>query len=291
MIEMPLEIFNPDGTFPFFIEYGMQGKELYMHRHKDFTELVIVLEGSALHIVDDEEYTVSKGDVFVIGKGISHGYKNADGLLLCNIMYRHESVFTQESDISGLSGFQALFVLEPLFTKEHGFNSRLKLRHGDFDEVRRITDSMLDEFKSKRGGRRSMIYSQFMTLAVMLSRLYSFDAEFSKPDVINIAKAASYIERHLSEDISTAQLAKISNYSQRHFIRLFTSTYGATPLNFITKLRIKNACALLRSSDLTITEIAIRCGFGSGNYFSRIFKQATGITPREYRSTARLGEN
>lgn len=282
-VEMYLHLFTKDETFPFFIQYGEHEQGLYIHTHKDFNELVIVIDGSAIHVVNNEEYVINKGDVFVVGNDTVHGYKNADTLRICNIMYHHE-VFAAAPDITLCAGFHALFVLEPSITKEHSFQSRLKLRHSDYEAVKALTDVMLSEYESRSECRKTMLISQFMTLAVMLSRLYSFDNRTNEQDIINIARAASYIENHFNEDISVTRLADFSHYSERHFIRMFSKTYHATPLEYIIKLRINHACIMLKNTKLTVSEVASRCGFDDSNYFSRIFKKHMGCSPTLYRT-------
>ena len=117
----------------------------------------------------------------------------------------------------------------------------------------------------------------------MLSRLYSFDVSENEHDVINIAKAVSYIENHFDESISVAKLAELSYYSERHFMRIFKNTYDCSPIEYIINLRINRACALLKGLNLTISETAEKCGFDDVNYFSRLFKKKIGVSPSEFR--------
>ena len=119
----------------------------------------------------------------------------------------------------------------------------------------------------------------------MISRLYNFDNNSEKIDIINIAKSISYIESHYIEDISIDVLAEISHYSLRHFTRIFSETYHTTPLNYILSLRINRACSLLKESRLSILDIAFQCGFSDNNYFSRIFKKRNGLTPKQFRAS------
>ncbi len=283
IVDLPLEIFSSSGIFPFHIEYGKQEKNVFTHTHHDFMELVIVLEGSAIHVVNNEEFVVSKGDVFVVGNDITHSYRNSDNFLICNIMYRENDFFVNNGDVSLLSGFQALFVLEPYESKKSSFRHRLKLTHGNFEQVRRLTDVMLEEYKRQTPGWRTLMKSYFQQLAVMLSRLYEFDENPRNTDIINLAKAAAYIETHYAENIEISELAKLSHYSERHFLRLFTRTYKATPTEYITNLRINHACILLKNSKCTISGAAMQCGFADVNYFSRLFRKKTGLSPTEYR--------
>lgn len=284
MPQMKLNYFTKDESFPFFIQYGRHDEDLFIHTHEDFFELVIVLEGSASHIVDDEKFHIEKGDVFVIGNNTSHGYQDTDNFRICNIMYSLENLFQGNYDITKSAGFHALFLLEPYVSKEHKFSSRLKLTLDDFDKTCNIIAMMISEYENKSEGWRTLVQSSFMALVVTLSRLYEFNQSFKKSDIINIAIAISHIENHFNEEISIQTLANLSHYSIRHFLRIFIDTYHTTPINYINSLRIRNACLLLVDSSIPICDIALRCGFNNSNYFSRIFKKQLGITPTGYRS-------
>lgn len=284
MEQMKLGYFTDDENFPFFIQYGRHDEDLFVHNHEDFFELVIVLDGSASHIVDDEKFHVRKGDVFVIGNNTSHGYQDTDNFRICNIMYRLEDLFPGNYDITKSAGFHALFLLEPYVSKEYKFSSRLKLAQDDFDRTYNMVAMMITEYENKSDGWRTLLQSSFMTLVVNFSRLYNFTQNNKKSDIINIAIAISYIENHYNEELSIEMLAGLSHYSERHFIRIFNETYKTTPVNYIITLRIRSACQLLKENHISISDIALLCGFNNSNYFSRIFKKQLGITPTEYRS-------
>lgn len=283
MFEMKLSFFTNDDNVPFYIQYGYHDDNLFIHKHKDFSELVIVLNGSANHIVNDEKYLIKKGDVFVISNDTAHGFEDTEDFRICNIMYRSENLLSADYDIKKNAGFHALFVLEPYIAKEHSFKSKLILTPVDFEKVHLLIDSMITEYKTRADGWETLLEASFITLVVMLSRLYSFGSITEKMDIINIAKSVSYIENKYTENISIDALAEICHYSPRHFTRVFRDTYHTTPLNYILSLRINHACSLLKESRLPITTIAVQCGFNDINYFSRIFKKRMGLTPKEFR--------
>lgn len=282
MFLMQLSYFTNDEKFPYFIQYGKHENNMYMHAHADFSELVIVLSGSATHIVEGERFYIEKGDVFVISDNTEHGYENADNLRICNIMFRTENFMRNDYDIKKSAGFHALFVLGPYFSKEHNFTRRFKLKLSDFQKVRELTDIMLYEYQTKSEGWQTLFSSGFTALAVNLSRLYGKN-QSEKKEIMNIAKAVSYLENHYNEKITIELLASAAHYSVRHFNRIFRETYGQTPIEYLTSLRIKHACKVLKTSNTSISETAIQSGFSNSNYFCRIFKKHIGTTPNKYR--------
>jgi AraC family transcriptional regulator len=84
-------------------------------------------------------------------------------------------------------------------------------------------------------------------------------------------------------ELSLQVLAKESGYSRVHFVRMFRAATGYTPHNYLLKLRLDRARELLASPTLSLTDIALECGFSSHSHLSRVFRQALGATPSEYR--------
>lgn len=283
METMYLKYFIQDNEYPFFIHICEHSTDFKIHIHQDFYEMVIVLKGSAMHVVDDEQYMIQKGDVFVVGNKISHGYRDTKDFQICNIMFRKEQVYDWFQDIKKLAGFHALFILEPHLTSESRFCSRLSLTPIDSSVVNTILENLINEFNHAESGSIDMIQALFMQLVVFLSRRYNMDNGIMPNLLINIARSVSYTESHFNKKVSIEDLAEISNLSVRHFNRCFKVAYKTTPIHYLTMLRLECAKNLLMSTNKGITEIALQSGFQDINYFSRIYKRNVGMSPREYR--------
>ncbi len=80
-------------------------------------------------------------------------------------------------------------------------------------------------------------------------------------------------------DLDLAAVAAHAGYSRYHFIRAFRETYGETPGQYLTHRRIERAEDLLRTANLSVTEICHLVGFSSLGTFSARFKSRTGLTP------------
>lgn len=108
--------------------------------------------------------------------------------------------------------------------------------------------------------------------------------EATQKDVHKKLKLAlAYMTKHLAEKITIAQLADLAHLSQYHFIRSFRSAYELTPLQYLTRLRLKRASLLLKKSDATIGHIVPQCGFENESAFIRLFKKEFRMTPMAYR--------
>lgn len=287
MIKFPFSLFSTSEGFPIHLQYGRhQEDDCYPHGHEDFSELVVVLEGCAQHIVNSESYPISKGDVFVIDKHTEHGFINAENLIICNCMFRPEVVFADIYDMKKLPGFQSLFILEPHYSSNFHFCSQLKLNAGEFEIIRGLVEDMMNVYTAKDTGWQDELFSGFTLFCIKLSRLYKTDKLTSDNEYLKLADALACIEKNYCDCISSDELAKISGYSERQFLRLFKSVFSTTPSAYIVNLRMKKAELLLKTEKSSIGEIAWSCGYDDHNYFSRVFKKRFGVSPSVYRSTA-----
>jgi len=95
----------------------------------------------------------------------------------------------------------------------------------------------------------------------------------------------SYIDEHISEDISIEELGGATLQSPKQIGELFRDEFNCTVLQFINRFRIFKAKELLCFTNYSVTEISSMTGFGSIHYFSRYFKEKEKITPIEYKRT------
>ncbi|KTD40728.1 AraC family transcriptional regulator [Legionella parisiensis] len=99
-----------------------------------------------------------------------------------------------------------------------------------------------------------------------------------------LEKVIEFIGKHLDENLDLTQLSNIACFSKYHFHRLFTAYTGLSLQQYIRWLRLKRAAhQLIVDKDKTIIEIAINAGFESHEAFTRVFKQACGMNPSEFR--------
>ncbi len=105
-----------------------------------------------------------------------------------------------------------------------------------------------------------------------------------------LRRARDRIDRDYAEPLDIAALASGAGYSPAHFIRAFHAAYGETPGRYRTRRRVERACELLRSVNLTVTEVCHLVGFASLGTFSARFCELVGRSPSAYqREAARRG--
>lgn len=267
--------------FTFRIQKCPLTHDYYVHSH-DFSELVVILSGNAVHIIEGREYPVTAGQVFLIHSGVSHGYKNVDGIEYVNVMFQPEQLL-QQSELRLLPGFQALFYIEPFYRKEMYFKGMLTLDDAQLQEAVRLLDIILDEHERQPEGFRLMIRTYFTALVGMLSRYYQNSSGQEENKALRIGETVTYIEEHFLQPITLQSMADMAYLSTRQFLRVFTRNYHTTPMDYIINKRLDYSCTLLRSPGLTISQVAMESGFRDQNYYSRQFRKVFGCPPSEYR--------
>ena len=96
-------------------------------------------------------------------------------------------------------------------------------------------------------------------------------------------RVAEYIEAHVADDISLAQLAELARLSPYHFARAFKQSFGMPPHRYHTHRRVERAKLLLATPTLSVTEIGLKVGFSETSSFSAAFRKLTGSTPTSFR--------
>lgn len=276
--------FFEDPTLPLQVYIRDPQPEFPLHSH-GFDELVIILKGTAMHVIDEQNFPVKAGDVFVISQNHEHQYVDMHGLALANILFDSESLMMEQWDIRALPGFHALFSLEPAFRAQHNFKSRLQLRDPQLNRINETIHDLTLETEHRNPGYRVMAKGLFMQLAVSLSRAYSSTPTEESIDLLRIGDAIAHIETHYTEKITLDELALKSHLSQRHFSRVFLECVGRPPIDHLMHVRCQKAAELLKGTDRTITDIAFDCGFSDSNYFTRCFKKTLDMTPKQYRDS------
>ena len=103
------------------------------------------------------------------------------------------------------------------------------------------------------------------------------------PLVSHLRRARDLIDRQYAEPLDLDAMARTAGYSRYHFARAFRAAYGETPRAYLTRRRIERAQDLLRTANLTVTEICHLTGFSSLGSFSARFTELVGVPPTESR--------
>ena len=101
----------------------------------------------------------------------------------------------------------------------------------------------------------------------------------------------NFLDTHYAEDIQRNDLSDIVFVSPDHLSRLFKKETGLSLMQYVTKKRITAACSLLAESRMPINRVALQVGYGNFAYFSKIFREITGMTPMNYRKQSQAADS
>jgi AraC-like DNA-binding protein len=102
--------------------------------------------------------------------------------------------------------------------------------------------------------------------------------------VIALRRVHDHLDRHFADPITLGDLAALVGMSRFHLVRVFRAAYGETPMRYLSRRRIERAQDLLRTANLTVTEICMLVGYSSLGSFSTRFTELVGESPVAYRN-------
>lgn len=253
--------FNPT-EFPFNIEIsGITNcdEQYTVYREKSYCYILeYIYNGSGTLFCNGREYSVSKGDAYLLPKGSNHRYYpdktwdkiwfNIDGTLVSNLIFAY--------------GLENTIVFK-------NFN-RKKL----FDDLFEITNSQKPTAE--------IMLSASIQFHIIIQEMYNSMQKFSYDG--NVNKIKKMLDDNLyQKDISLKSIADELCISQAQVINIFKRTFNMTPYQYFAKKRIEIAASLLLNSNLQVKEIAELLNYSDQPYFSNAFKKTMGISPEKYR--------
>lgn len=255
------------------------------HSHQ-FNELIIVTSGRASHTLEGRTFEISAGDVFLLQPHQHHYFEGRD-FSLVNVMFHSDQISLMEESLRCIPGYTAMFRLEPAYRKAHRFSSALHLDRADLAHAEQLTRSMHSELSARKPGFEAVTTSKFQELIVYLSRKYTDSDATGAVALLRVGDLIGRLERDFREDWTLQRMQTVAHMSRTNLTRVFRRATGQPPVEYLIRLRLQEAIQLLTRTDEPITQIAFRSGFNDSNYFTRQFRKAVGIAPRDYRRNYR----
>jgi AraC-like DNA-binding protein len=228
----------------------------------EITVMEYVMQGRGHVWIDSQYFCAEQGDFYMLPEGAHHNYRsdendpwtkiwfNARGPLLDALMqvYRLQGVYHVQG---------APKALEPLFRTL-------------VEDARAHSDNAAAAFAA------AALHAHAIMQTVSL-HLHSGESPGEA------ATLRRYLDSHVQEDVSIAQLCALIFRSPSQTIRIFTKAYGVTPYEYLMRKRVETARLLLQNTNLSVREIANRLSFADERYFSTYVKKRTGLSPTKLR--------
>jgi AraC-like DNA-binding protein len=260
----------------------MEQNDIDHHAHRDFFELVVVKSGSGIHSSCGENRTISAGDVFLIPPEVGHSYTNTNGLTIYNILFS-DGFFQQfGEDLSRFANYQLYFNL----SRSNNI-STIEIMHLDGESFASLSDLLEETCREQEivgPGYRTAVFCNALKIMLLLCRHAKSRREDTLSGaVFSISRLLAELENSLDTVWTLEKMAKKCYLSVSSFRQQFKRFTGASPAAWLLNKRLERTAGMLKSSGEPISEIAGKCGFSDSNYFSRQFKKAFGVSPRDFR--------
>lgn len=258
-----------------------------LHSH-DFIEIAYVYSGEGVHVIENNEYETSGGDLYVINFNIKHGFFSSNDK---NPIVVYNCIFTPEfldGSLIGNINFEDVassFLLKSLFPSELYHVPDIKAKDAQLREFGELFDKMYTEYTQMKKGYYEMLRAYTIEMIVRIFR--NIDIKSDKGSLKNkklVENALLYMKQNFQTDIKLEELAMQTFISKNYFSKIFKSVTGINFSTYLHQIRIEEACSLLKTTDMKVIDIAMQSGFNDIKFFYEVFKKITGRRPNEYRN-------
>lgn len=267
-LDFPLEFYHVTPSHPRY--------EMSYHWHVE-CELMRITKGEFLMTLNNEEFNAKAGDIFFINSGTLHGGIPDRCVYECIVF-----------DMETLA--RANNACQRLIKKISSSSIDIYTQFSDKDEaLHHIIWNLFGTMRSRTEGHElTVIGALYQFFGYILeNHCYTKAQDVPEKNVKRMEQLKSVlelIEEHYNEYLSLKDLARCAGMSSKYFCRFFHEMTHRTPIDYLNYYRIEQACFKLATSDASITEIALGCGFNDISYFTKTFKKYKGITPKKYLS-------
>ena len=246
------------------------------HSHSQY-EMYYIISGKRKFFIDDSIYNVKAGDLIFITKDTLHRSVSSDDDISESISVVCEGKYFNE--LFSSYGFYPIMEFYDNVIYSVGAAHREYM----LDIFKRM------EYETKSDDPHSVFmlknYINEFFVLMMRSRDYhkNFLTEENSIDDLPIQEAAEYIKNNFDKDITLESVSQRINMSKTYFSKKFLKITGFGFKEYLINIRLKEAAVMLIDTDLSINEIAEKCGFRNSNYFGDVFRKFKGVSPSVYR--------
>lgn len=255
-----------------------QKHNMSVQHYHDAYEIYLQLEGKRYCFVDNMCYTVEPGDLIIYKPYKLHYSESRE----VDYYERYVLNFHTEALSTLLSDAEINMLLKKLGAGVvHLSEEQRKIVCDYFDRI--------DECSRQEGFlSEKLVYSIVLQFLMYIIK-YVDMKNTCKINTIapQIKVALEYISENYKEKITLDEMAQVANMSKYYFCRMFHSVTGTTVLQYVTNVRLIKVHNLLINTEMSIEEIAVQTGFGSGISLTRVFKKTYGMSPRSFRNMKR----
>ena len=268
---------------PYSFLYGVMPDyypSIGLHCHTEF-ELFIFAEGQCRFQLGDSFFTAKAGDIVLVQPNVLHGAEPINSEKVAyDIVLFHPQLMT-----GGIEDRAYQEIWLPLINGDLNVDAPINTEHPYYTQILHVAERTVTCVRNPNIQNELLLRSSLMKLFFLLldsGSIRSKSELLSQNDSV-LVPVTDYIKANYAEALTVETLADIVHLSKSYFMGLFRKIYGMSAIAYVHHVRIEAVCELLKHTDESITEIAIRCGYPSVANFNRHFKKEVGMTPGEYR--------
>ncbi len=268
---------------PYSFLYGVMPDyypSIGLHCHPEF-ELFIFAEGQCRFQLGESFFTAKAGDVVLVQPNVLHGAEPINSEKVAyDIVLFHPQLMT-----GGIEDRAYQEIWLPLINGDLNVDAPINMEHPYYTQILNVAEHTVTCVRNPNIPNELLLRSSLMNLFFLLldsGSIRSKSELLSQNDSV-LVPVTDYIKANYAEALTVETLADIVHLSKSYFMGLFRKIYGMSAIAYVHHVRIKAVCDLLKHTDESITETAIRCGYPSVANFNRHFKKEVGMTPGEYR--------
>lgn len=252
------------------------------HRH-DYLEMVFVMKGKGVHILNGKKTVVEKGDYFIIDYGAYHKYTTIGntGFEIINVLFKPEII---DKSLVNCKSFRDLlnnYLIRFSYQTLSGSPTNVVYRDDDniiFDLIRKIGT----EYDNKNAGYLEIMRCYIIEILInTVRKIKKEDANILYNDYSKFIMDC--VDENYMTKITLSDISKRLNFSLPYMCKRFKSDTGMSFNEYLQKKRIEQSCRLISNTDKKISEIAELVGYGDIKFFNQIFKKHLKMTPREFK--------
>lgn len=271
--------------FKLFHSTVSAGQRVYREHHHTEFEISVFKSGKGVYTVGKKQYEFQKGDVFMFSSDEVHCITDIyadEPMNLMNIHVEPRFIWSPGNNMFDLK------YLNIFFERNEKFENRFNRENPTTEKIRNLLFEIENEFLEKQSEYELMIKVELLKILVMAIQGYDYvkkGSAFSAKtqSLISLEKAMNYIDYNLTSDIALETIAQNANMSKTYFCTIFKKLNGISPWDYITIKRVEKSVEILKTSQDTVLEIALKCGFNNTANFNRAFKKVTGKVPGDYK--------
>ncbi len=254
------------GSFP---SINLESENLtYISHYHEEMEVIYIKCGVTSAYSGSNEIVLQKGDICIFMPGEIHSFQSTEYNCI-DILKLKTDTFYEEID----------------FWKMRLKNNRISCDHSCYQVLKSVIDEIRNEFKEQKTGYEFAIRNCKNIIISTVIRNIEHEYSDQSKSIMMLDLINKYLELNFESHICLDGAAKACHFSKYYFAHKLKELTGTTFVQYLSSFRAEKAAQLLKTTNMRVTDVALKCGFNNLRSFNRQFKATYNVTPLMYRKS------